>query len=341
MLATVLPIAAAVNAGLLAAALAQRAWVKRSRVGFYGAAFLLCAAAAIALIALDHAGAFLDARLSACLEGALTLLAGPLMLIFVAGLLGRRLRAWPLLAPFAGSLVAALLWPAWAMQAFVVERLVVVQMLFTAAAGAVVLAYAPAGRRGVQARNLAAVSVAALVVLHLAQTMRLLWPSLEAIREIVPLVGAAAFLAATCAVYFGGRIGALEPLVEAPSPADGAARALVAALDVTLRSGLLREADMTLARAAAALQAQPGELSRALLATHRKSFSEYLQGLRIEEAKRLLDDPAEARTSMEAIGLLAGFGSRSGFYKAFCDQVGVSPAAWRARKPVQSSETGH
>ena len=44
---------------------------------------------------------------------------------------------------------------------------------------------------------------------------------------------------------------------------------------------------------------------------------------------------------MEAIGLLAGFGSRSGFYKAFAEQVGMSPAAYRAQKAVQSAESGH
>jgi transcriptional regulator GlxA family with amidase domain len=117
--------------------------------------------------------------------------------------------------------------------------------------------------------------------------------------------------------------------------------ALAAAFDAQLRSGLLRDAELSLPRAAAAVDAAPAALSRALLAVHGKSFAEHLQSLRIEEAKRLLDDPAEARTSMEAIGLLAGFGSRSGFYKAFSDHAGMSPAAWRTRKAVQTSETGH
>jgi AraC-like DNA-binding protein len=218
---------------------------------------------------------------------------------------------------------------------------VIVQMLFTAAAGAAVVLHAPAGRRGAQARTLAAATVAALAVLHLAQAARLIWPDVAEIREIVPLVGAAAFLAATCAVHFGGRMSALEPLVDTPSPADDAARALAAALEAKLRAGLLRDADLTLTSAAAAVEAAPGEVSRALLAAHGKSFSEFLQALRVEEAKRLIEDPAEARTSMEAIGLLAGFGSRSGFYKAFSEHVGMSPAAWRARKAVQNTNPGH
>ena len=341
MLATILPIAAAANAALLAAALAQRAWAKRSRAGLFGAAFLLCAAAAVTLISIDHAGAPWDPHISAVLEGVLTLASGPLLVLFVASLLGRRAPSWLLFAPLAAFLAATALWPTWAMRAFVIERLVLVQMLFTLGAAGVVLLHRPAGRRSAQARNLAAASVAALAVLHLAQAARLLWPGADALREIVPLVGAAAFFAATCAVYFGGRIGALEPLVDAPSPADETALQLVAQLEAKLRAGLLREADLTLGRAAAALAAAPGEVSHAVLAVHGQSFAEYLQALRIEEAKRLLDDPAEARTSMEAIGLLVGFGSRSGFYKAFGDRVGMSPAAWRTRNAVQNPKNGH
>nr|HRK63217.1 helix-turn-helix domain-containing protein [Terricaulis sp.] len=70
------------------------------------------------------------------------------------------------------------------------------------------------------------------------------------------------------------------------------------------------------------------------------TFPEYLQHARVEETKRLLRDPAETRTSVEAIGLLAGFGSRSAFYKAFGDRVGMSPAAYRAHNGVQTAESG-
>jgi AraC-like DNA-binding protein len=43
---------------------------------------------------------------------------------------------------------------------------------------------------------------------------------------------------------------------------------------------------------------------------------------------------------MEAIGLLVGFGSRSAFYKAFNDQVGLSPAAYRREEGVQNLDSG-
>lgn len=69
MLATVLPLAAAANASLLGLALVQRAWSKRARAGIYAAAFLLVAAAAITLIAIEHSGAPWPPAAGALVEG--------------------------------------------------------------------------------------------------------------------------------------------------------------------------------------------------------------------------------------------------------------------------------
>jgi AraC-like DNA-binding protein len=340
VLTTILPLAAAGNAALLALALGVRAWGKRSRAGLYAAAFLFGAAAAVTLITLDHAGAPWDPRLIAFGEGVLTLAAGPLLLLFVCRLLTARMPAAILFAPLAAFVIAAAIAPQWAAHAFMVERLVLTQMLYTFAAGVIAWRHKPAGRRSAQARTFALAAVVAMAALHLAQTVRMVWSEVDAIANIVPLVGAGGFVALTGAVYFGGRISALDPLVEAPPAADDAAHALAASFDTALREGLVRDAGLTLAKAARAIGAGPEQLSRALAATRGMSFPEYLQQQRVEETKRLLGDPAEARTSMEAIGLLAGFGSRSAFYKAFGDRVGISPAAYRARNDVQTVQSG-
>jgi AraC-like DNA-binding protein len=111
-----------------------------------------------------------------------------------------------------------------------------------------------------------------------------------------------------------------------------AATALLTHLDAALgSSALLSNANFSLAEAARVAAATPEAVAIALAGERGLTFKEYLTRVRIDEAKRLLVNPAEARTSMEAIGLLAGFGSRSAFYKAFHDQTGVSPAAFRAK----------
>jgi AraC-like DNA-binding protein len=167
-------------------------------------------------------------------------------------------------------------------------------------------------------------------LVHLGQLVRMAWPGLEAISNIVPLIGAACFMAVAAFVYLGARN--LAPVTDsAPAPSP-ALEALAKALDDRLvRQGLLRDPALTIAQAAEEVGASPAEVSRAVLAIRSASFPEYLQKLRIEEAKRLLHDPGEQRTSMEAIGLLSGFGSRSAFYVAFRSHTGLTPSAFRAR----------
>lgn len=343
MAATIFPLAAAANAALLALALAWRAWDKRAWSGIYAALFLLGAAAAVSLITLDHSGAFANRRAVGFTEGVLTLAAGPLLVLFVRSLLSLLSLVAGLFAPLALYVLAALVAPHWAAHAFVVERLVVVQMVFTAYAAWSAYSFAAPGLRAARARRLALCAVAAMAVLHTAQIVRMTWPQVEAIANIVPLVGGVAFLGMTAAVYFGGRMSALDPLTDAPPVATEAAKQIAAALDAALRGGLLQDANLTLTQAATALGVAADSLAPAVLAVRGVSFIEHVTQLRVAEAQRLLADLNEARTSMEAIGMLAGFGSRSAFYKAFRERTGLSPAAYREQatgNAVQIPKTG-
>ena len=72
------------------------------------------------------------------------------------------------------------------------------------------------------------------------------------------------------------------------------------------------------------------ELSQLLNASDDGSFYQFINSHRVEEAKRLLTDTTERRTSVEAIGLMAGFRSRSTFYEAFRRATDQTPAQYRA-----------
>lgn len=331
LLIVVVPLAAATNALLLASALAHRSFVHRQPTGLYASGFLLVAAGAVVVITLDHSGLLGGTQFAALAEGSLTLASGPLLVMFLSRLLGLRHLGPVLMTPFILFLVAALVSPAWTLDAFTVERLVLVQMGYTAYAATLALSVRPAGRRTEAARRLALAIIAAMALVHLGQLVRMTWPGLEAISNIVPLIGAACFMAVAAFVYTGARN--LAPVTD-PAPAPSPAlEALAKALDDQLvRKCLLRDQALTLAQLAEAVGALPAEVSRAVLAMRSASFQEYLQKLRIEEAKRLLHDPVEQRTSMEAIGLLSGFGSRSAFYAAFRSHTGLTPSAFRARE---------
>ena len=60
----------------------------------------------------------------------------------------------------------------------------------------------------------------------------------------------------------------------------------------------------------------------------------------VEEAKRLLRAPSEARSSIEAIAKLSGFRSRSSFYTAFQAQVGMTPKLYSRVRRFQRARAG-
>ena len=75
-----------------------------------------------------------------------------------------------------------------------------------------------------------------------------------------------------------------------------------------------------------------------LLAEHSPyNFNGFVNAYRIREAARLLRDCRKRNLSVAAIGAKAGFNSRGVFYRAFTQQLGESPAAYRAKHLVQSS----
>lgn len=340
---TVLPFAAAINAAFLAAALATQALRKKALTGIFAALYLGVAAAAVALIAAEHAAIGYSQNILLTIEGFLTAASGPLFLFFVASSLGVRIGA-PIAA--GGFLLLAVAIGAGAQfftLQYLVDRLVFVQIGFTAASAALVISRRNVAGKAARVRRYVIVAIAVLALLHAAQLARTLWPGAPGLHNIVPYFGAAALLALSAAVYFGGRLGFLDDLTQPPPVATDAMRTLVAKLEASLTGGLLKNPALTANEAAAAIGARPDQLAEAVRAVTGAGFPARLQQLRIEEAQRLLADPNEERTSMEAVGLLAGFGSRSAFYEAFGERVGMSPAAYRkslAAKPVQKTETG-
>jgi len=75
----------------------------------------------------------------------------------------------------------------------------------------------------------------------------------------------------------------------------------------------------------------PGHLSR-LINTHgNRSFTDFINALRVEQAKEILLDPEFGNYTIAAIGLECGFNSKSTFYSAFKKFTSQSPSAFRSR----------
>lgn len=99
------------------------------------------------------------------------------------------------------------------------------------------------------------------------------------------------------------------------------------------------ENNINLERFAEAAGLKPRVLSSILHAHYKLNFFDFINGLRVEEAKRLLADPAMAEVSILDIIYKSGFNSQSSFQRIFKRATGCTPTEYRrtARSESQVS----
>ncbi|MDX1383755.1 MAG: helix-turn-helix domain-containing protein [Thermoanaerobaculia bacterium] len=89
---------------------------------------------------------------------------------------------------------------------------------------------------------------------------------------------------------------------------------------------------LTLGGLAERLGVAPRTLSQVVNSQLGQSFSELVNGYRVEEAKRLLADPERDREPVLDLALEAGFNSKSSFNEAFKRITGTTPSQYRRRQ---------
>jgi AraC-like DNA-binding protein len=87
--------------------------------------------------------------------------------------------------------------------------------------------------------------------------------------------------------------------------------------------------DLSLARLSQALGITQHQLSQFLNQHFNKNFNNFINGYRIEDAKKLLIDESDRNTL--SIALAVGFNSYSAFHAAFRKATGLSPAEYRKK----------
>ncbi len=169
-----------------------------------------------------------------------------------------------------------------------------------------------------------------LWVLHAFQLGRMLFPDVDWVFDLVPLAGAALILAFTVLVLTDSRsLMALSQVVgERPAPTLS-----LDAVDLYMDTEKPHlDARLTLGQLAHAIGTPERELSALFGNSDDGNFYHFINRHRVEEAKMLLRSAVEARTSVEAVGLMAGFRSRSTFYEAFRKATGQTPAQFRKER---------
>ena len=91
------------------------------------------------------------------------------------------------------------------------------------------------------------------------------------------------------------------------------------------------EADLTLEKTAEALELSQGHLSKIINQEMQMSFKDFVNGLRVDEAKRYLQDGSFSNYTLLAIGLEAGFNSKSAFNSSFKKLTGLTPSEFKKK----------
>lgn len=130
-----------------------------------------------------------------------------------------------------------------------------------------------------------------------------------------------------------------RPSAGVDARAQAADRQMLQALEAFMNDGGWRREGLTIRWLAEELGLPEHRLRRLInQGLGHRNFADFLNGHRVEAAKRRLADPAEARTTVAAIAFDLGFGSLGPFNRAFKAATGTTPTEWRRSALGASSE---
>lgn len=92
------------------------------------------------------------------------------------------------------------------------------------------------------------------------------------------------------------------------------------------------DSSLTLEKTAQALEISQGHLSKIINTELQMSFKDYINNLRVAEAKLYLQDSDFSNYTLVAIGLEAGFNSKSAFNSSFKKITGETPSQFKKRQ---------
>lgn len=100
-------------------------------------------------------------------------------------------------------------------------------------------------------------------------------------------------------------------------------------IDLMASDKLYLDPELSVERLAEILDTSRHKFSQFLNHVLRKSYSEYINELRIEEAKRLLVNPNMHQYTLQAVANTAGFSSYTTFFQVFKKLVGMTPQEYK------------
>ncbi len=254
----------------------------------------------------------------------IALLASALFLDYMSDAVGRGTvsRLW-YLSPFLVVLLAALMGRDF-IAGPAINLVVLVQLAYSCVT---TWLYIACGRKLATRAHHLYVLLIGLWILHVFQFSLMVAPTVSWLFDAVPLIGAALIITLTILVITDPR--SLRSLAQV-TPTQSHPTLTLRTVDQYMQTERPHlDPRLSLGDLAAALGIAARDLSQLIKSSNGGNFYQFVNGHRVAEARRLLTDPAERRTSIEAIGLMAGFRSRSTFYDSFRRETGQTPAQYR------------
>jgi len=304
---------------------------------------LLCLSLAVFSVSADHGDLFGSSTVPILLEYTAAFLFPPALWHYASTVLGRRPRLHVGLhllpaAAWIGYLAAFTL--GWTQRRWLPPIMATVGYLMAYTVAVAVRSWrSESNARSLVSHSLVLRTVVVLMfALHGAQWVRYVYRDVAALRDVVPLTATAIACILSLIAFRQSRLFAADE-----SPTDGdkyssstltpeGSAALHEALLETMESDkpYLNES-LNLADLAARLRVPRAHLSQVVNTHFGSNFADFLSRYRIDEAERLLADPAWSHLTIEAIGYEVGFRSRSAFHSAFKRRRDETPASARKR----------
>ncbi len=167
-----------------------------------------------------------------------------------------------------------------------------------------------------------------LLTIYMAEAVRTAFPGSPYLENIVPLTSSVAILLLTIIALNQSRV--LTGLSLSTTEKVQQTSPIFDQLDArVIEQELFLNPKICLDDLAELMGVGAKEISRLVNKCSGQSFPDYINAYRVKHAEQMLLDSKEAKTSVEAIGLLSGFGTRSTFYNGFQKLHGESPAQYR------------
>ena len=110
----------------------------------------------------------------------------------------------------------------------------------------------------------------------------------------------------------------------------------IAAMEKLVVDGrMFLDANLTLDKIADELNISKSHLSRIINSELETGFPDYINSLRVQEAKRYLSNAEFSNYTLVAIGLEAGFNSKTTFYNSFKKVTGVTPSDFKNNTAIR------